>query len=288
MGGDPAGPAGGPPRSLPAELHSCAGSDDSVVPQPKRPRASPTVGGSAATSWEAPPRGQYSLGLPPGASDGGPPLPGWSSLPGAAEDLYRAVLSSPDIVQGFFDFSRSDFGRGKGHGVTFPWPYEASDAAWWVGEQSRIQKSLLPASAGSADLDEDLVLPICCGGCPSESSGVRPRVVGQVAAERRDDGRLWLSYFVSAEHAGRGVATQAVKDLLLFIAAHWPGIEAIYLRCFSDNMGSVRVAQKLGAEHLETVPPGSIYRHPEAVRRGKAETAPVETYRVHMGQFRRG
>jgi len=59
--------------------------------------------------------------------------------------------------------------------------------------------------------------------------------------------RANLGYWVRSDHAGHGAATAAAK-LLVRAALHEFGIERIEIIVAVENLASVRVAEKLGAE----------------------------------------
>src|SRR5215510_12926379 len=63
-------------------------------------------------------------------------------------------------------------------------------------------------------------------------------VAGHIACYPRE-GELEVTYWLGKEHWGKGVATQALKQLLQEIT-HRP----VFARAAKDNIGSVRVLQK--------------------------------------------
>jgi ribosomal-protein-serine acetyltransferase len=61
----------------------------------------------------------------------------------------------------------------------------------------------------------------------------------------RENGSIFLSYFVGAEHQGRGLITRAARALL-DLAFDRLELNRVELRCVPENVGSVRVAERLG------------------------------------------
>lgn len=229
--------------------------------------------------------------------------PVWESS--SSEDidsLHHAISSSPSMAQHFFADN------------PFPWPYKREDAAFWVGHNERRQVEMW--SAGPVDFPtEDLFLPIVAQtlargetdwlarGSPEQAGSV----VGQVGVEIRTENKsgststfvveadraagsktLWLVYMVSELHSGKGVATRAVGELSRFVFLAFPGVERLYLRCFANNTGSVRVAQKAGFKHLGKIPKGEMRRHEDAVQQAAGqlkESDPVEVFVLEREGF---
>lgn len=74
-------------------------------------------------------------------------------------------------------------------------------------------------------------------------------VVGDLGFKGRvtDGGVVELGYGVLEQHRGRGYATEATHALV-----HWaldqPGVMSVIAECEPDNVGSIRVLEKLGME----------------------------------------
>lgn len=69
-------------------------------------------------------------------------------------------------------------------------------------------------------------------------------------ASRTDHGMPEIGYWISSEHAGRGLTTKATKRLIEF-GFNECGLDEICLRADVDNIGSNRVAEKSGFVWVE-------------------------------------
>ncbi|UJW30068.1 GNAT family N-acetyltransferase [Saccharothrix sp. AJ9571] len=76
--------------------------------------------------------------------------------------------------------------------------------------------------------------------------------LANVAALRNGDTAV-VSYWVSAQARGQGVATQALDELCARALTHWP-ITELRLYTHADNLGSQRVAEKAGFHRMEGMP----------------------------------
>ncbi|MGC7096388.1 GNAT family N-acetyltransferase [Amycolatopsis lurida] len=72
-------------------------------------------------------------------------------------------------------------------------------------------------------------------------------------AALRNGGTAVVSYWVTAEARGRGVATEGLRELCARALEHWP-ITELRLYTHVDNLGSQRVAEKAGFLPLEDMP----------------------------------
>ncbi|WP_307796191.1 GNAT family protein [Amycolatopsis sp. 195334CR] len=72
-------------------------------------------------------------------------------------------------------------------------------------------------------------------------------------AALRNGGTAVVSYWVTAEARGRGVATAGLRELCDRALAHWP-ISELRLYTHADNLGSQRVAEKAGFRPLADMP----------------------------------
>ncbi len=66
------------------------------------------------------------------------------------------------------------------------------------------------------------------------------KVVGHVAKYEMD-GNAEVTYWIDSRHWGKGIATQALAQLLTMVTAR-----PIYARAVKDNHGSIRVLEKNG------------------------------------------
>lgn len=70
-------------------------------------------------------------------------------------------------------------------------------------------------------------------------------LAGNMAAERRGDGTVEVSYWVAAGFRGRGLAGDALMQMRRWIAAHWR-VTQIVLWTHAENIASRRAAEKGG------------------------------------------
>jgi [ribosomal protein S5]-alanine N-acetyltransferase len=69
-------------------------------------------------------------------------------------------------------------------------------------------------------------------------------LAGNLAA-RLTDGAAICSYWIARNYRGRGLATDALRQLSRWVAANWPGSE-LALQIDAENLASIRVAEKAG------------------------------------------
>jgi RimJ/RimL family protein N-acetyltransferase len=72
-------------------------------------------------------------------------------------------------------------------------------------------------------------------------------LAGNLAAARSDDTAV-IHYWIAPSSRGRGVATEAVRQMCRWIAANWSCGE-LRLDIYADNEASQRVAEKAGFHH---------------------------------------
>lgn len=72
------------------------------------------------------------------------------------------------------------------------------------------------------------------------------QIAGHIACYPQD-GELEVTYWLGREFWGRGLATQALTQLLLLVATR-----PIFARAASDNLGSIRVLEKGGFKVIGT------------------------------------
>ncbi|GGG43852.1 GNAT family N-acetyltransferase [Hymenobacter glacieicola] len=109
---------------------------------------------------------------------------------------------------------------------TFPYPYTANDAAYFL--------------ARVADNPRDLHLAIDMEGEAVGSIGVHFKTdVRRRSAE--------IGYWLAQEHWGKGIATAAVRTVTSYVLAHFD-ICRLYAVVFATNPASGKVLQKAGYE----------------------------------------
>lgn len=113
----------------------------------------------------------------------------------------------------------------------FPFPYTIDDA------KNRIisNEKIIPPNTFAIEADEQFV-----GGCGIHSK----EDVYRCSAE--------IGYWVAEPFWGKGVATEAVKQLLRKTLPHFPNIVRLYAEVFEHNKASMRVLEK-NDFHLESI-----------------------------------
>lgn len=82
--------------------------------------------------------------------------------------------------------------------------------------------------------------------------------VGQVRAERRDDGRLHIDIYVTAPARRGGVGAAMLNGLTNACAARWPGTPLV-ARVRSGNAPSRRLFEKTGFRLIESAADHCVY-----------------------------
>lgn len=113
----------------------------------------------------------------------------------------------------------------------FPHPYTLKDAGEWIAlnEKRTLQTNFV--------IDVDSQLSGSCGLFVKED-------VYRCSAE--------IGYWIGEPFWGKGVATEAIKQLLEKIYTNFPTIIRIYAEVFEHNKASMRVLEKNGF-HLESI-----------------------------------
>ena len=79
-------------------------------------------------------------------------------------------------------------------------------------------------------------------------------VLGGAGLYRRvGPGGLEVGYWIRSDRAGRGYATDAAAELTR-LGLSLPGVDRLEIHCRDDHGASIRIAEKLGYRHRETVP----------------------------------
>ncbi|MCY7351568.1 MAG: GNAT family N-acetyltransferase [Cytophagaceae bacterium] len=107
----------------------------------------------------------------------------------------------------------------------FPHPYTYADADWYIRQISGQEGHLNFAIeiAGEAG-----------GGI----GAVRLTDVYQASAE--------IGYWLGEVYWGQGITTEALRQTVPLVFAHWPGVERIFAGVFARNAASKRVLEKAG------------------------------------------
>ncbi len=108
--------------------------------------------------------------------------------------------------------------------TTVPVPYSADDAAAFVGEF--VPQAWRDGTEHVFGIRRDVDAPL----------------MGVVSWQRA---RGAVGYWLDAQHRGRGVMTEAVRGLLDWIFAH-DDVELLRWECYTGNVGSATVAQRVG------------------------------------------
>ncbi|WP_426749631.1 GNAT family N-acetyltransferase [Myxococcus sp. Y35] len=155
----------------------------------------------------------------------------WS--PADAARALRAIESSLDHLHPWMDWARN---------------YPMSVAQ---------QAAVLRRFRGLFDLGQDFTYAVVdrSGMEVLGGSGLHPRV-GEGARE--------IGYWIAAEHAGQGLATE-VAAALTRVAFELEGVRRVEIHCDPRNVRSVAVARKLGFTHEGTLrkrlmAPDGVYR----------------------------
>lgn len=107
----------------------------------------------------------------------------------------------------------------------FPYPYTIQDASQWIAlNETRIPKNTFAIEANG----------VFAGGC-----GIHPKDdVLRHSAE--------IGYWIAEPFWGKGIATDAVKQLLEITSIQFPNIVRLYAEVFEHNKASMRVLEKNG------------------------------------------
>lgn len=84
---------------------------------------------------------------------------------------------------------------------------------------------------------------------------VKGKVIGSISASRQSnihDRTAELGYYIAEEYWGKGIATEAVKQLCEYVFSH-SDIIRIFAEPFDYNIGSQRVLEKAGFQYEGTL-----------------------------------
>jgi len=119
-----------------------------------------------------------------------------------------------------------------------PHPYTENDAVEWI----RLQSNILPVTNFCIEAD----------GKVAGSIGIMPKDdIHRKSAE--------IGYFLGEEYWDKGIATEAVKQLMDYIEKHFDFVR-IFAGIFEHNKASMRVLEKNGF-HLECIQKKAVFKN---------------------------
>ena len=107
----------------------------------------------------------------------------------------------------------------------FPHPYTLADADWYIRTGCRHENQFNRAIV------------------------VEGQAVGGIGAVQLTDiyrASAEIGYWLGEEYWGRGLVTEALKQMVPMVFAHWPEVERIFAGVFEFNPASMRVLEKAG------------------------------------------
>ncbi len=142
-------------------------------------------------------------------------------MPSDCHELHRAVVENIDHLK--------------------PW------LPWLAEEPISIEKriSLLRSFRALFDRDEDYVLGIF-------DTDNKTLLGGSGFHKRRGPGALELGYWITAEHAKKGIVTE-VAAALTRVAFELYKVERVEVHCDPKNLPSLRIPKRLGFTHEATL-----------------------------------
>ncbi len=96
---------------------------------------------------------------------------------------------------------------------------------------------------------------------------VNGQLAGCIGLELQDDiSRISaeLGYWIGEPYWGRGVATEAVKQMLEYTFETFPVVSRIYAKVFEYNIASMKILEKNGF-HLESIQKKSVIKNNEII-----------------------
>src|SRR6478752_8035454 len=119
-----------------------------------------------------------------------------------------------------------------------PHPYTKNDAVEWI----RLQSNIYPTTNFCIE----------AGGKVAGSIGIVPKEdIHRKSAE--------IGYFLGENFWGKGIATEAVKQLLEYINIHFDFVR-LFAGVFEHNKASMRVLEKNGF-HLESIQKNAVIKN---------------------------
>jgi RimJ/RimL family protein N-acetyltransferase len=72
------------------------------------------------------------------------------------------------------------------------------------------------------------------------------------------NGGWWLHYLVDEQYSGRGIGTEAIRQMLEIVKTE-TSIDSIYAGCYSDNYASIHLLKKFGFHLVRSTRNNQIY-----------------------------
>jgi RimJ/RimL family protein N-acetyltransferase len=111
---------------------------------------------------------------------------------------------------------------------TFPHPYTYEDASWWI---EICKEDDRPTSTFGIDIDGQIV-----GGIGIIIGSDIQRVTAEIG------------YWLGEKYWGKGIATEAVKQMVDYVFINFPEIVRLWAAVFEYNKASMRILEKAGFE----------------------------------------
>lgn len=131
--------------------------------------------------------------------------------------------------------------------------WRTEDAAWYIAQLSDQEILRFTTESADASIDQfhDALNKLAAAPGQAGFAILDPAtddLAGNIAAalDQTDNTTAEISYWVAAEARGRGLATQAVGELCLWIRENWPKVQHVALWTHADNIASQRVALAAG------------------------------------------
>lgn len=121
----------------------------------------------------------------------------------------------------------------------FPSPYTHDDAVWWI-DFNKGQKS--PYTSLAICVDDAVV------GC-----------IGIILGQDIYECQAEIGYWLGEEYWGKGIMSEALKQMTTYTFEHFPQIQRIFAGVFDTNKASQKVLER-GGYQLESIQPKSIIK----------------------------
>jgi [ribosomal protein S5]-alanine N-acetyltransferase len=128
--------------------------------------------------------------------------------------------------------------------------WSPDDGAWYVAQlpDSEIQRFTTELVTTTADDFRAAVREL---GRRDDQAGFAivnaesGELAGNIAADRVDEHTAEVSYWVAPGFRGRGLASSALRSMVLWLLGHWQ-VREIVLWTHAENIGSQRAAERAG------------------------------------------
>ncbi|MDI9873721.1 GNAT family N-acetyltransferase [Flectobacillus rivi] len=121
----------------------------------------------------------------------------------------------------------------------FPSPYTHDDAVWWID----FNKSQKPPYTSLAICVDDAAV-----GC-----------IGIILGQDIYECQAEIGYWLGEEYWGKGIMSEALKQMTTYTFEHFPQIQRIFAGVFDTNKASQKVLER-GGYQLESIQPKSIIK----------------------------